>query len=57
MQQISQFDKISIVALTLAALGGVEMPLFKEKSKPPIKPCLNCGTLKQHNNHFCSASY
>jgi hypothetical protein len=22
---------------------------------PPVKPCLRCGKLKQHNNAFCSA--
>lgn len=26
-----------------------------EQPPPPVKPCLRCGKLKQHNNAFCSA--
>lgn len=52
-------DKLKMIA-ALASLGIGYCPMMpsfgksKPTKEPELKPCLNCGVLKQHNNSFCS---
>ena len=52
-------DSPFLQAMTMLYTNGYNhvggMPLFRQRAEKEQRPCINCGTMKRHNNSFCSA--